>query len=83
MTRYQTYLNPQSVATMDDVARLLDVSRSQIIRDVVDRVAREYKKLLFVRTKSSSDNPLLKMAGAIKGTNPGISENVDQIYLRD
>lgn len=83
MTRYQTYLNPQSVETMDDVARLLDVSRSQIIRDVVDRVAREYKKLLLPRTGIRSDNPLLKMAGVIKGVNPGISENVDEIYLRD
>lgn len=83
MTRYQTYLNPQSVATMDDVARLLDVSRSQIIRDVVDRVAHEYRKLLLAGTKSRSDNPLLKMAGIIKGINPGISENVDEIYLQD
>lgn len=62
MKRYQAYLDPQSVVTMDDVARLLDVSRSQIIR---------------------SDNPLLKMAGVMKGINSGISENVDEIYLQD
>lgn len=83
MKRYQIYLNPQSVATMDDVAHLLHVSRSQIIRDIVDRVAREYKKLLLARIGPRSDNPLLKMAGIIKGINPGISENVDEIYLRD
>lgn len=83
MNRYQTYLNPQSVEIMDDVARLLDISRSQIIRDVVDRVAREYKKLLLVRTKPSLDNPLLKMAGFAKSPTGRVSQNIDEIYLRD
>ena len=83
MKRYQIYLNPQSVATIDDITRLLGVSRSQIIQDVVDRVAREYKKLLRARTKPSSDNPLLKMAGFAKSPTGSVSQNVDEIYLRD
>ena len=84
MNRYQTYLNPQSVAIIDDVARDIGTSRSHIIRDVVDRVAREYKKLLTAKTLyTSRNNPLLKMAGFAKSPTGHVSENVDEIYLHD
>ena len=84
MNRYQIYLNPTSVDTVDDLARELDISRSQIIRDVLDRMAREYKKILSIRNKiSPKNNPLLKMAGIGKSSTGKISENVDDIYLQD
>lgn len=87
MTRYQVYLNPKSVAVLDSVARQLDLSRSTIIRDVVDRVSHEFGKLLAGATVARrKSNPLLKMAGIIKVPLPqgrSLAENVDEIYLHD
>ncbi|MBI2596330.1 CopG family transcriptional regulator [Candidatus Daviesbacteria bacterium] len=84
MNRYQIYLNPKSVDTIDNLTRLINLSRSQIIRDVIDKMANEYEKLL-VKTEASrmKDNPLLKMAGFAKGPGKDISHNVNEIYLKD
>jgi len=84
MNRYQIYLNPKSVDVLDNLARLTNISRSQIIRDVIDKMAKEYEKLLTkTETSRMKNNPLLKMAGFAKGGKPGISRNVNQIYLKD
>ena len=82
MNRYQVYLDPQVVESTDDLARSLDISRSQIIRDVVSRVIREYKKILSMRNYvSSARNPILEMIGMGKTSQKHISENVDEIYF--
>lgn len=84
MNRYQIYLDPESVDTADEMARLIDISRSQILRDVIDRVMREYRKIMTVSNKQRiRNNPLLKMAGFAKGLPSNLSQNVDEIYLRD
>lgn len=84
MQRHQIYLEPKSVNTLDELSRSLGVSRSHVIRDVISRVAREYGKVLQASKKVSLKNhPLLKMAGIIKGTKPGVAENIDEIYLQD
>lgn len=84
MNRYQVYLDPQAVESTDDLARSLDISRSQIIRDVVSRVMREYKKILTIRAHfSRANNPLLEMAGFAKSPTKNVSLNVDEIYNRD
>lgn len=84
MNRYQIYLNPKSVDTLDQLSRLINISRSQIIRDVIDRMTKEYEKLLERHTKSQmKNNPLFKMAGFAKGPNKNISQNIDEIYLID
>ncbi len=84
MKRYQMYLEPKSVDIIDDLSRELDISRSQIVRDVISRVMREYKKILTAAvTIRRANNPLLKMAGFAKGLSPHLSQNVDDIYLKD
>lgn len=84
MNRYQIYLDPKDVNILDELARLTSFSRSQIIRDVINKMAKEYEKLLETnRKKSLKNNPLLKMAGFAKGGKPGISRNANQIYLKD
>ena len=84
MQRYQIYLKPQSVNILADLAKDLNISRSQIIRDVIDRMAKEYEKLIKAReTLRMRNNPLIKMAGFAKGGKPGISRNANQIYLKD
>ncbi|MDP2692011.1 MAG: ribbon-helix-helix protein, CopG family [bacterium] len=84
MQRYQIYLEPESVGVLDELAKLTSFSRSRIIRDVISRMAREYKKLLEKRTQSQmKNNPLLKMAGFAKGPGRDISHHVNDIYLKD
>lgn len=84
MQRYQIYLKPQAVNILTDLAKELDMSRSQIIRDVIDRMAREYEKIIKAKeTLQMENNPLLKMAGFAKGGKPGIARNANQIYFKD
>lgn len=84
MNRYQIYLDPKSINVLDELAKLTNLSRSQIIRDVIDKMASEYRKLLAATdAQRIKNNPLLKMAGFAKGGKPGISRNTNQIYLKD
>mgnify|MGYP001579393804 CR=1 FL=1 len=84
MNRYQIYLNSSSVGVLDQVSKEIKLSRSQIIRDVIDKMASEYKKLLVsTEARRLENNPLLKMAGFAKGPGKDISHNVDEIYLKD
>ena len=84
MQRYQIYLEPESVNVLDELAKLTNFSRSQIIRDVISRMAKEYEKLLETNRKNHlKNNPLLKMAGFAKGPNRDISHHVNDIYLKD
>lgn len=83
MTRYQIYLNPQSVQIIDQLATQLDANRSQIIRDVIDRIAAEYKKFLTATKASRSNNPLLEMAGFAKSPTGKVSEDLKKQYLID
>lgn len=84
MNRYQIYLDPKDVNILDDLARLTSFSRSQIIRDVITRMARMYEKLLEAQLRKRSKNdPILKMAGFAKGPTKNISQNIDEDYLID
>ena len=84
MNRYQIYLDPKDVNILDELARLTNFSRSQIIRDVIDKMAKEYKTLLEATEKRRmKNNPLLKMAGFAKGPTKNISQNINEDYLMD
>lgn len=83
MSRYQIYLEPNTVSIIDDLSSSVGVSRSQVIRDVIDRIAREYKKVLTVTAKSRlKQNPLLKMIGSGHSSSNNLSRTVDIIYSR-
>lgn len=84
MNRYQIYLDPREVAGLDRLAADLDLSRSQIIRDVVSRVMREFEKAIVINyKKKAKNNPLLRMCGIGKSSTGNISMDVDSIYFRD
>lgn len=84
MNRYQIYLDPKDINVLDELAVLTSFSRSQIIRDVINKMAREYEKLLEANIKRSlKNNPLLQMAGFAKGPIRDISHNINDIYLKD
>lgn len=81
------YLDPASIATIDDLERYTQISRSKIIREVVDRFAESVSKVLAKAEKL----PLKKysldsLVGAIilkgkKNTNYALKEDLP--YLSD
>lgn len=84
MNRYQIYIQPDTVETIDQVASYLDISRSQIIRDALERITLEYRKIIFaVLNRQKKSNPLLKMAGFAKSKTKNISYHVETIYYKD
>lgn len=87
MKRYQVYLNPHSVSVMDEVERMIGVSRSKLIREATDRFVQAISSIISAakmqhHKKSNLDN----LIGIIdlkdkKKTNYALED--DEIYLRD
>ncbi len=87
MKRYQVYLNPHSVSILDEVEGISNISRSKIVRELVDRFTDQIAKVFTKR----NDQPyrlshLDKLVGAIdqkskKPTNYALED--DEIYLKD
>lgn len=86
MKRYQVYLNPQSVNTIDESTELIGLTRSRIIREAVDAAASRIGNFLaLVKPRTNNYDWLDKMIGAINIKNKKtvkLSENVDEIYYR-
>lgn len=81
LTRVQVYLNPQDVGLLDELARLINIKRSQIIRDVTGAVAARYEQTAaFLLAKKPKTNPLLELIGIEKSKTGRASLNVDDIY---
>lgn len=83
MKRYQVYLNPHSVSVLDEFEKISDISRSKIIRSVIDRVAQQLSVAVAEKRKSNKKYLLDDLVGFIdlktdKETN--FAENVDEIY---
>ncbi len=89
MKRYQLYLNPYSVGILDDVEKISSISRSKLIRHMIDRVSEEMVEVLRIiyGKKKSWDKPIFdSLAGFVdlktkKKTN--FAQNIDEIYLTD
>lgn len=81
MARVQVYLNPQDVSLLDELARLINIKRSQILRDVTGAVAARYEQVAaFLLAKKPKSNPLMELAGIEKSKTGHASINVDEIY---
>ena len=85
MNRYQVYLNPQSVATIDEVASMSSFTRSRIIQEAVDAVAGRFGNLLAVITTRTPSHysEIDKLVGAIGSGSKKVtysSTRVDDIY---
>lgn len=87
MNRYQVYLNPHSVAILDDFENISDISRSKLIRGAIDRLADQLAKIFAVRTdRLPKLTHLDKLVGSIhlktkKATQ--YAHSIDDIYLTD
>jgi len=83
MNRYQIYLNPQSVAVFDELGEEVNVSRSKIIRLMVEHGAEIVSKLISKKKKTQDNYYYLnKLCGFIKSKNKrktNIAQTVDEI----
>lgn len=83
MNRYQVYLNPQSVSVLDDFQSLTNISRSQLIRESIDRLALQLSGLLSIQRKKNKQFLLDSFVGFIDmGSNKktNYATTVDDIY---
>ena len=84
MKRYQVYLNPQSIETIDSFEEEINLERSQIVRIVVDAVAANLGQLMHGRKRVIG--PLDDLVGMIKPKTKkrtNFAQKVDEIYLSD
>lgn len=86
MQRYQVYLNPQSVAVLDDFEGEANVSRSKIIQGLVERLAVNLLAVYPSTKKTQPRRGLDRLIGIIKV--PGdkktdYASRADDIYLQD
>lgn len=87
MKRYQVYLNSHSVALLDDIEKITSISRSKVIRELVDRFVDQMAKVFTKeRIPSSKLTYLDQLVGSIKlktskPTNFALDD--DEIYLKD
>jgi len=86
MKRYQLYLNPQSVSVIDEATGYIDISRSAIIRMVVDNLAENLTKL-FAKKEKPKEYPCLdSLIGTIKikgKKQVNYSQRDDSLYYKD
>ena len=84
LIRVQLYLDPDNLSLVDELAKEIRVSRSQIIRDALDAVATRYVQTKeLIKPKKSQKNALLAMIGIDKSKTGTVGLNVDEIYLND
>lgn len=90
MKRYQIYLNPGSVAVIDELEKLSQLSRSKIIREVIDRmadsIATTFASVLIRKKAKPSYEFFDKFLGSINTplNKPiNIKEEDREIYLKD
>jgi len=83
MKRYQVYLNSNSISVLDEFGKLSNISRSEIIRSVIDRVVDQLTIVVADSRKASKTYFLDSLAGIIdlktdKKTH--FADNIDEIY---
>ena len=86
MKRYQVYLNPHSVSVLDDFETLSNISRSKIIRQVIDRLAVQLIKAVEDKRKVKKEYILDSLVGFVDlktNEKTNFAQNVDEIYFSD
>lgn len=81
MQRFQIYLDPTDAKGLEDLSTRLQLTRSQIIRELVSRLIRDYQKILqhtsFIDPET---DPILKMSGIGKSKTGNDAALVNTIY---
>lgn len=84
LTRVQVYLDKEDVFLLDNLAKKLKVTRSQVIRDATKAVADRYIRTLeLLETGTLKKNPLMDLVGIEESKTGRVGLEVDEIYLHD
>lgn len=84
LVRVQVYLDPKDVSLLDQLAKSINVTRSQIIRDVTKAVAKRYERTAYLlESKKTKKDPLLELVGIEESKTGTVGLNVDEIYFDD
>lgn len=84
LTRVQVYLDKEDISLLDNLAKKLKVTRSQIIRDATKAVADRYiRTFALIRTGKLKKNPLMELIGIEESKTGRVGLEVDEIYLHD
>lgn len=82
LIRVQVYLEPQNLTILDQVAKEENISRSQAIRDAIDKTIKTRTTRALKRRKKA-ESILMEMAGIEVSKTGTLGLNVDEIYLED
>lgn len=86
MKRYQVYLDPVTVSVLDDFEESSRISRSQLIRLSIDRLAENLSKVFIAKEiKPSRRYVLDSLGGVIKigHRETNFAQRPDARYLKD
>lgn len=87
MKRYQVYLNPNSVAVLDNFEEISNISRSSVIRQIIDRISEQLIRVAMPRKSTKKESVLDSLAGFVDlktNKKTHFAENIDEeIYLTD
>lgn len=86
MKRYQVYLDPAAVSVLDDFEESSRLSRSQLIRLSVDRLAENLSKVFIAKEIKPSRRYVLDALSGVIKTGMGetnFAQRPDRRYLRD
>lgn len=84
LLRTQVYLDGEDISLLDELARQIRMTRSQIIRDATRAVAYQYAKLVQLTLgKSQRTNPLKELVGLEESKTGRVGLSVDDQYHHD
>ena len=87
MQRYQIYLNPSSVSTLDELESLTNITRSKVIRELVDKFVNGISKVISAKKLMPQKKYVLdELIGIIDtkgGKQTDYASRDDDIYLID
>lgn len=65
MQRYQLYLDPYHVATIDEHAEIIKLSRSEVLRFIIERLATQEAKFLSLLIPPKKTSSLGSLIGLV------------------
>lgn len=85
LTRVQVYLDPNDLSLIDEIASIIKVRRSQIIREALKAVANTYIKTidLLQTAHKPKIKTWLELAGIEESKTGDLGSRVDEIYNND
>lgn len=83
LVRVQVYLEPQNLTIIDNIAREENISRSEVIREAIEKHANRLTKGKRSKRSKHKKSILMEMAGIEVSKTGTVGLNVDEIYLED